>query len=521
MSIPKEPRQQMINIMYLVLIALLALNVSNEIVNAFKVLDDGIQASNQSIDNKLVSSFKSFDKAVEKNPDGQVYLDRARQAETYSNDFIKFIDGIRTQIIDEAGGLDTEAENPADRLWPKKLDEQAIPTRIMVEEGKGQDLDDKISEYREKFLALFDGEEFEEGDKEAFASQVLLASGEKPAGCDKPDWATCTFNQMPLVSVITLLDKYKNDAKNSASAAVDRLKAKVSEEEILFDNLEAVIVPLSGTKLITGETFEAEVFLSSSSSASTPSISVNGRGLPVTGGKAKFTAKATTVGEKTLNAKITSKDGFGKEVTRDTKLSYSVVNPPDHVAIVSPTKMNVFYIGVDNPVSCAVTGIRDDQVKVNMNGGTIRKASGAGNYTVTVTKQGKATVSLSGPKRSGGTFNGSAEFRVKRIPDPIVMIGKKKPGPMKSGEIKAQQGLRAVLENFDFEAKFNVLSYEVCLAGQGDLLISPNNGAKWSGTAGKYVKQVKPGNIIYFDKIKAKGPDGITRDLGSVAYRIL
>lgn len=275
MSIPKEPRQQMINIMYLVLTALLALNVSNEIVNAFKLLDKGINASNASIDKKVESSFKQFQAAVEKNPEGQLYLDKATEIQKYADEFIDYVTSIQDTINNRSGGIEGETG------WVKKLDEQSVPTKLMVEQGKGDELAAKIKEYREKFLSLFEGEKLEDS-KAAFESALLLNVDEVPADAKMKDatWGMYTFNQMPLVSVITLLDKFKNDAKNSASAGIDILKSKVSEEEILFDSFDVAIVP-NARKLMRGDTFEAEVFLTASSSASKPRISINGQGKSV------------------------------------------------------------------------------------------------------------------------------------------------------------------------------------------------------------------------------------------------
>lgn len=516
MSIPKEPRQLMINIMYLVLIAMLALSISNEIVNAFKTLDDGVNASNSAIDAKMTDTFSSFQAAVDKNKDGQIYLDKANQAKTLADGFVAYVDGIKAELIEKAGG---EVDEDG---WPINLTDQDTPTRYMVLEGKGDELEQKIKEAGTKFEGLFDGYTGAEENKASFSNFNMMKTSEVPSDSKKNTWAEFTFDQMPMVSVLTLLDQYKNSAKNTASAAVDALKNNVSKEEVIFDKLKAVIVPLSGTKLIQGDKFEAEVFLSSSASSSRPSISVNGQSLSVTDGSGKYTASTNSLGEKTINAKITSKDGFGKSVTRDASLKYTVVPPPDHVPVVSPNKMNVFYIGVDNPVTCAITGIADSKVNASISNGTISRSGGGGTYNVRVTQQGNATVTLSGPSYDGSNFSGSNEFRVKRIPDPVVMLGKEKPGVMASGAFKAQQGLRAVLEDFDFDARFDVVAFEITLASKGaDLQIAPNNGAKFSGRAADIIRNAKPNDIVFFDKIRAKGPDGSTRDLGSVSYKIL
>jgi len=341
MSIPKEPRQQMINIMYLVLIALLALNVSNEIVNAFKLLDEGILASNNSIDKKVEGSFGQFEAAIKKNPEGQVFMDKARELEGHSNAFIAKVEEMRSEIITRSSNGDELVDN-----LPQKLDDQDTPQKYMINEGNADRLASLITEYRGKFLKVFDGENMKPNDKASFESALLLKVGEVPADSHVKDatWGTHTFNQMPLVSVITMLDKFKNDAKNSAAAGIDILKSKVSAEEVLYDAFNVAIVP-SATKLIQGETFKAQAFLTASASSARPTISINGKGYALDAdGRANYEVKANAVGKKSIKVNMSYKDGFGKDKTATETFEYEVVPPPDHVPVVSADKMNAFYI---------------------------------------------------------------------------------------------------------------------------------------------------------------------------------
>ncbi len=523
MSIPKEPRQQMINIMYLVLIALLALNVSNEIVNAFKLLDEGIIASNSSIDKKVESSFGQFQAAVEKNPDGQYFMDKARTLESHANEFIGQVDAMRAELVERSTKGDPSQID--EEGWPKKLDDQDTPQKYMINEGNADRLQELIQEYRGKFLEVFkvDNDKIKPNDKASFEGSLLLKVGEVPedskSGKDAT-WARHTFNQMPLVSAITMLDKFKNDAKNSAAAGIDILKGKVSEKEIIYDAFDIAIVP-SASKLIQGETFTAEAFMTASASTSRPSISINGKGYPLDAkGRAKFEAKASSTGKKSIKVNMSYKDGFGKDKSTSKTFEYEVVPPPDHVPVVSATKMNAFYIGLDNPVSASITGIAAGQTNVSMGGGGTINKTGAGSYNVRVTSPGEVNVNLSGKNQLGETKSFSVPFRAKRIPDPVCMIGKSKGGMMKSGDFKAQQGLRAVLEDFLFDAKFDVKGYMVTLVEPGqDLQVTKNNGSRYN-EASSLIQKAKPGCLYYFEKVKAVGPDGSTRTIPGITIKI-
>ncbi len=517
MAIPKDPRQQMINIMYLVLIALLALNVSNEIVNAFKTLKKGIGASSESIDKKVDGSFKQFQAAVEKNPDGQKYLDKATLMNQYSEEFIAKIEALQLEINE---GSNRGKELDADGL-AQKLDDQDTPTRILVKEGRGKELEATILDSRAKFLALFDDPGME-ADKAAFEQALLLNVDEVPADnkAKTDDWATFKFNQMPLIGAVTLLEQFKNDAKNSAATGIDILKNNVSKEEILYDAFDVAIVP-SASKLIQGEKFTAEVFLTASSSASKPRISINGKGFAAdAGGRAKYETTANSLGKKSITANLSYKDGFGKDKTLTKKFEYEVVPPPDHVPVVSATKMNAFYIGLDNPVSASITGVRENKTNVSCSGCDMSKA-GTGNYIARVSAPGEVQVNLSGTNEQGKKLTYSVPFRAKRIPDPVPKIGKQSGGKMASGEFKAQQGLRADLEDFLFDAKFQVKGYELIVSEPGqDLQSAVNSGAKFGDRCSRLIAKAKPGTVYYFDDIRAVGPDGKTRKLPSIAFQI-
>lgn len=512
MSIPKEPRQQMINIMYLVLIALLALNVSAEILNAFKLLRNGLQASERALDEKIDNTLAAFQAKVEKEKRGQEFLDAALKAQAISNQFQTYIDTLDQRLVN-AVGLDVETGELA------KKDDLDTPNRMFVEEGLAMQLHDTIQAYRQKFLSVLT----DTADIRAVQGGITLKVEDIPEevkeSAGEANWGTYTFSSIPALAVRTLLTKYKGDAVTSEAAIVDHLFSKVGEETILFDKFRVAAIPNS-TKLITGEDFEAKIYLAASSSMSRPQISAGGRGLPLDAdGMATYKAKASSVGKQTLNISITTKDSYGKTKTYTDKVEYEVVNPPDHVAVVSADKMNVFYIGVDNPVSASITGIRKDQTKVSMTGGTI--TGNGGSYIVRVNSPGDATVNVSGPKATGGTYNGSVKFRIKRIPDPIAKLGNKAGGAMGSGEMRAQRGVLAILENFDFEARFDVLGFEMTYAKpRQDLQVITNQGPTFGGSAQGMIKQASVGDIYYFDNIRVKGPDGTTRKLPTMSFKI-
>ncbi len=519
----------MINIMYLVLTAMLALNVSAEILNAFEMIDTSISASNDAMGKKMTDGQKAFAAAIEKNPFGKEYQPMVDEAVSAGDEAATYIDDLMQQLIDESNGPDYD--NPEQRL--KSNRDKGTTTRVLITDGKATELKSVLETARAKMLGLFDVNKYaENGDTLFKASDVTSFKAAMPmedfdqefmdSHGKATTWERKNFYQMPIAPALTLLNKMKNDVVATQAMAVEKLLGKVGEDELLFDNYIVGVVP-NGKKFITGEEYDAEIFLAASSSDVVPVIKVNGRALKVDAdGRAEHkTGKLNSTGEKSFTYEIDFVDSYGQKKNMKETVKIGVVPPPDHVAVVSPTKMNVFYIGVPNPVSASITGIPNKAVSVNMSGGSITKASGAGSYTVNVTKPGKATVNLSGKNQLGKTVNLSSEFRVKRIPNPVPEVGGKSGGKMGTGEWKAQRAVFAMLKDFDFDAKFNVMGFEMTLAQKGqDLQICTNRGGKFEGRCAEIKNKGKVGDIYFLDNIKAKGPDGSTRTLPTISFKI-
>lgn len=194
----------------------------------------------------------------------------------------------------------------------------------------------------------------------------------------------------------------------------------------------------------------------------------------------------------------------------------------DHVPSISADKMNVFYIGVDNPITCFITGIRGDSLKMSISGnGSSIQNRGAGSAVVRVTSPNKVTVNLVATNRDGKKVSGSKEFRVKYIPDPLPKLGGKNGGTMSIGEFKAQFGLVADLPEFDFDAKFKVLSFDLTVLHENATIQTcTNKGAKFNGACVALIEQAKPNSVYLFSNIKVMGPDERTRQLGTIGFTI-
>ena len=535
MSIPKEPRQLMINIMYLVLTALLALNVSAEIFNAFKMVDKGLIKSNAALDSANSALPAAIRDGAKKKASLQQYADLIDPGQQLSKDLDTYLAGIIDTLINQSGGyvMDPETGSQTTELIGKKNFD--VTTRMLVngpdkiiddpdgpngEDSKGAELKQKLLAYKKAMLDLVPAE-----DQAEFAKSMAVQIDEDTwKKSDKKTWQEFNFGHMPVQAVLPIFSKFRNDVKSTEAAFLNYLAGKVgTTTDVVIDKYAVVSAP-DKSYIIKGEKYKAEIFLSAAASSDSKtgiSVSVNGKKLPTNKeGIAVFETTPGSVGVKkyTANASLTN-PVTGEVKNFKKEFSYEV---GERSVAVSPLAMNVFYIGVDNPVSVTAAGVPSDKIKVSMGGsggGTIKR--GGGNYIVNVTKPTAAgqfaKVNVSAPG-----LNESRDFRVKRIPDPVPKLSKSRGGGMSSGEFKVQPGVFPILENFDFDAKCKIAGFRIVrVPKRQDPQVVSNQGGKFTSEAKALINKAKATDTYFFEEIKCKCPgDPANRDLGGMVFKI-
>jgi len=502
MSLPKEPRQLMINLMYLVLTAILALNVSAEILNAFLSMDESLQESTQIIGRSNEILLKSIRDQAEAYPQFKSFHDQAINVQEYTKSFCNYVEAMKTNLVERSGGMDEEN-------MPVGMKDKDITTLLFVEEGEGNLLRDSVLALRTQLLNLVP-----DTARAIVEENMPLGIPEIPEDSDKKDWADYTFRQMPVAAVLPLLTKFQSDAKVAETSLLNYLAGKISAKPV-HDEYEALIAA-DKSYVIVGEELNAEIFLGAySSTTDNISVRVNGRAVPVRNGKAIFSNQAGSIGTHDLNVEIKARDPRTNKVTSYTrKFTYEV---GERSVTTSADKMNVFYLGVENPLSVSAAGVASGEVQVSGTGGDISKASN-GKYIVKPRRPGNATITVSG----GGLSPTKFEYRVKAIPTPIARLGDKNSGIMKPNVFKAYNKVYPHLDNFDFEAKCNLIGFELVRVDKhGDVFDSQNRGGTYSEKTRRLVNAAKFGDTFYFDKIKAKCPgDQSSRKLNGLVFRI-
>jgi len=507
MALGREtPRQRMIGILYLVLLALLALNVPDSILDAFKNINNSLETSKSNVNTAVQQLFAAFEntKLKEEPARAKPIYDKAKKAQAIIGELDKYILSLKEEFVKQGGGYDEEKGDLV------KRENEDISPNLMINEKKGTVLKDKINDTRAKLLALLTPEE------QKMVSFSLEAKNPEKSVNGKKSWEEINFGSgTPLTAAMTILTKIQTDAQNAESDVVKIILGKMDQAVVNLDKFAAVAVAPT-SYLVQGQPYKAEVFLTASDSKSEPAISVNGSSLQIVDGKGVYSVPTNREGifSWTGVIKVKQTDGSFKEY-RTPQQTYQVARPS---AVVSPDKMNVLYIGVNNPISVSVPGTPTDKVRVSMSGGSISSA-GAGKYNVRVSSPGTARISVSAEVAPGKTQTlSSTEFRVKRIPDPIAKFAGKTGGSMATVALKAQNALFAKLDNFDFDASFKVTKFTMILAKpRADAIVLSTSGGQLSSSMSSALNGIVPGTRVIFDNIVAVGPDGTSRQLNAVA----
>lgn len=528
----------MINIMYLVLTAMLALNISSEVLNAFLKVRDGMFVTNGTLLAENDGIAAAIKDRASKDQLAAPIAAQADQVQVAAREAYTALKEAYEKIVEQSG-KSSEISKVTGMAEPSNLRDRDTPHNVMVSKGEGEKLKKALQKAREAFASVYPTAQ-QQAILDGMTLQVKDPEGKE---LGKKDWVHDNFSEVPAVAALAVIAKMMNDVRTTESATLQYLKSQIGIQNIEFDQLQGRTFPKK-SYLNAGETYEADIFVSASSSSVKPKVYLgpldmskvkmdtsgtgyepyepDTRDVPITGtptelpeadsrGIVKYTAQAGGVGPKEYTGVIEVQNvKTGKFTYYPFKGEYLV---GASVAVVSPIKMNMFYIGVDNPVEVSVPGFPSRDVSASMTSGTITPASGDGQYIVKVTTPGTTKVNVSVKSGTGVKSIGSKEFRVSRIPDPKVLLGNKQGPVISSGEIKSMIGLVAIADNFPFDVKFSIRSFSVTYkkARDPNLIEKTNTSGVFSEDVRALLSRCGPGDRVWFDDIKVAAPDGTTR----------
>lgn len=531
--------------MYLILTAMLALNVSKEAVEAFKKVDISLTKTTANYIKKNDITYAAFDAAANDNAEkAGPWRTKAYEVKARADEIYNYIQDLKVEIITTAEGPDAEALLPdgqIDITKVKKIDENNVPSEILVganQGGKGNDLKAQIEDYRSFLIELLEG-----ADPSAERSIMDILNTDDPQnleGTGTENWVNANFQTLPLVAVITILSKMQVDVRNAETDVLNFLYTQIDAGSFRF-NYIVPTVTTNTSYVMQGNTYDARVFVAATDTTQDLEIFVgpyttkdnpdgsktyepasNAQKLDIDqSGRGIYSVRATSVGEKSWGGVIRMKAPDGTQRTFKFDQKYSVGMPN---VVVSPTAMNVLYQGIQNPLDISVPGVGSDKLTVRMTNGDIKRGKYKdyrGEYIAQPRTVGQNAEIIVSANIDGKvqTFP-PVEFRVRRLPDPEARFANMKEGTVLKSVASAQQVVTAVLENFEFDLTYTVTGFTVSVNDKGFEITAESNNNRLTDKQKGLIANLRAGQKLIIEKIKAVGPDGRTRDLNPIILKI-
>ncbi|MBR1389502.1 MAG: gliding motility protein GldM [Prevotella sp.] len=506
---PVSPRQKMINLMYVVLMAMLALNVSNEVLNGFSIVEESLNRTTSNAAKENMAIYEDFEQQMKANPQKvKEWYDKARLVRQMSDSLYNFAAELKQAIAYEADG---KKGNPAD-LQNKEDLEAANQVMLAPGRGRGDALKRAIDSYRNDILKMIP-----DTAKQRNIASDLTTEVPKGAATLGKNWQEYMFESMPAAAAVTLLSKLQSDVRNAEKEVLHTLVQNIDVKDIRVNALEAFVIPNSQT-IVRGDKFSAHIVMAAVDTTQIPDIYIGGQ--KVTLNDNLYERICGSTGDFTLAGYLETVNGNGDKIRRDFSQKYTVVDPS---ATVSADLMNVLYAGYNNPISVSVPGVPLNKISASMTNGSLQPV-GPGRYIARPSKVGQdvmftVTSTNTGRPQQMGQFT----FRVRKLPDPIPYISMKdehgnpsryKGGGLAKSQLVAADGIGAAIDDGILDIAFRVQSFEtVFFDNMGNAVPMSSEGASFSSRQKETFRKLSRNRRFYISRVTVVGPDGLTRTL--------
>ncbi len=427
-------RQKMIGMMYLVLTALLALNVSSTVIEKFIFLNDSLVRANKEAEERNIEILEAMRGSVEEKgnkPEDVKVIDAGDKLRAETAEVLKKLSDYKDQFIEETGGYEEGFEDDVHHL-KGKTNYDGVGHYMMPEEeggqGHGKQMKAILSEYTEFVRGLMKEQEAPETVLSHFGNMTPDAD-EDPVYKHDPNqegkkWSQLAFEYSPTHAGLATVSELQAEVLGFETRALDYLKTRTGMTDIVFDDIKPMVLPKS-QYVISGSKYEAEMFIAASSSSADPAMKYNGQDIPVTNGmgKVEFTANlnggkdvGNGVKEKSFTAEITAATAAG-DTTFASTITYYVVKPA--IVISSNTAVSL-YRNCANEVRVDVPGLTSNyNPTFGGSGAQFIKGGSAGELNIVPSSNArKVKLSVS----NAGQPIGEKEFSVKEIPAPQITV---------------------------------------------------------------------------------------------------
>lgn len=507
----------MINLMYVILMAMLALNVSSDVLNGFTVVDESLKKSTQNSDKVNQGIYGEFDSQMATNPaKTKEWYDKAQYVHSISDSLYNFIDELKTAIVKHTDGPEGDVNNI------RKRDDLEASTQVMLAPGvgKGDELRKSIDSFREKIVAMVNDSAQRTIIRNNFSTEVPARGAQLGK-----NWQEYMFESMPTAAAVTLLSKLQSDIRNAEGEVLHSLIGNIDLKDIRVNQLNAYVIPSAQT-VMQGSKFSAQIIMAAVDSTSKPTIFIGDKELTTEDGV--YSTVCSKTGDFSFSGHIEMVNGDGERIRRDFMQKYSVIAPS---ATVSADIMNVLYAGYDNPISVSVPGIPSSKLRVSMTGGSFTQ-KGEGKFNARPTTPGtQAVISVSADCDGRMQDMGQFTFRVRALPDPMAFIeykdGDGNTKRFRGGDLSKQilmntDGLGAAIDDGLLNIPFKVQSFEtIFYDAMGNAIPYKSDGANFSDKQKNQLRGLARNKRFYITEIQAIGPDGVLRKLDGAMQVII
>lgn len=508
-SNPNAPRQKMINLMYIVLMALLALNVSSDVLNGFSLVDESLSRTTSNSSEQNNALYDGLAEANRHNPEKiGAWFEKADYVKRLSDSLYIYVDELKQRIVRQADGADGD---PADIRHREDL-EAASFVMLAPGSGQGSRLFQRINHYREEILTLVT-----DSVRQRIIRDNLSTAVPRKESLQGKSWQEYMFENTPVAAAVTLLTKLQSDIRYAEGEVLHLLTASTDVQDVRVNRLQAYVIPTS-QNVVRGGTYSARIIMAAVDSTRRPSIYIDGKKLPEQN-DGWFETVCNRTGDFTLNGYLELEQGDGEVVRRDFSRTYTVVEP---TATVSATMMNVLYAGYDNPLSISVPGVPENKVQASIVGGSGALTRSASGYVVRPHTVGqdiviRVTAAMDGRSQSMGDYT----YRVRQLPDPSPFIEYTEGGVPKryrggrglpKSVLMETTGIVAAIDDGLLNIQFRVIGFEtVFFDNMGNAVPEISSGTAFSARQKEMFRRLSRGKRFYISRVRAVGPDGVER----------
>ena len=505
-----SPRQKMINLMYIVLTAMLALNVSSDVLDGFTQVHDGLTRTNETVSERNDAVYAQLEAFAMQNPEkGGSWLDKASEVRLESQRVFLVIDSLKTEIARKADGENGDPDNVINR---DDLESAAV-VMLNPTTHKGAALRGEIDGFRKYIQSIVTDSVKRVNIDKALSTEPF----KRPGVLMAQTWEEAKFDQQPVVAAVTLLTKLQNDILYAEGEVLGQLLNQVDAGDVRVNELNAYVMPQSRL-VMRGGKYSANIVLAAVDTTQRPVVVIDGTKLSNEHGLYEVNTGST--GKFSYSGYLEVPHGDGSTTRHPFSSDYTVIEP---MATVSASMMNVLYAGIDNPVGISVPGVAMNDISATMTNGSLTRSGD--HWIARPSAVGKeAVVTVAANMDGRPTTVATTTFRVRKLPDPTPYIAFRDA----QGNIDAYKGgrgfaktlllqapgLEAAIDDGLIDTKFRVLSFEtVFFDSMGNAIPEVSDGASFSARQRQSFQRLQRGKRFYISRIKAVGPDGITRDL--------